>query len=189
MEQTNALSEDNKQHLLKLAKKSIEEGIKNNHPAKAEQYDLVGILGQPGASFVTLTKKGELRGCIGSLEPHRALAVDVLENAYSAAFRDYRFSSLQYEELELLKIKISVLTPKVPLAFSSEQDLISKMRPGIDGLVLIEKERRGTFLPSVWEQLPRSEDFLRHLKRKAGLPMDYWSPSIRIERYTTVEFG
>jgi AmmeMemoRadiSam system protein A len=141
-----------------------------------------------GASFVTLNKGGELRGCIGSLEAHRPLVEDVAHNAYAAAFSDPRFPPLAAQELPELEFHISILTPAEPMSFSSEEDLLAQIRPGIDGLILEDAGRRGTFLPSVWESLPDARSFLQHLKLKAGLPADYWSPTLKVSRYTTESF-
>lgn len=141
-----------------------------------------------GAAFVTLKKAGQLRGCIGSLSAHRPLAEDVSENAYAAAFRDPRFPPLRSEELDGLEISISVLTPPQRLSFASEQELLAQLRPGVDGLILTEGGRRGTFLPSVWESYPEPAVFLRHLKMKAGLPPDYWSDTVSVERYETLSW-
>lgn len=136
------------------------------------------------ATFVTLRKDGELRGCIGSLEPTRSLLEDVAANAFSAAFRDPRFPPVTEDEIASLEIQISALGPVEPLLFQSEDDLLSKLRPGVDGLVLREGGRRGTFLPQVWDELRDPRQFLRQLKRKAGLQPDHWSDQIRVERYT-----
>ena len=140
------------------------------------------------ATFVTLTIGGRLRGCIGMLEACRPLAEDVAANACAAAFEDPRFDPLTKKEFEKLEIHISVLSPPEELTFSSEEDVLSQIRPGIDGLILQEGFRRGTFLPSVWEELPEKELFWAHLKRKAGLPTDYWSATLRVFRYTTEYF-
>jgi len=126
-----------------------------------------------------------LRGCIGRLEAARPLAEDIAENAYAAAFQDPRFQPLQQSELEGLEIHLSLLTPSEPMAFTSEQDLLGQLRPGEDGVILAEGSRRGTFLPSVWEQLTTPRQFLEHLKLKAGLPASYWSNSIKAWRYQT----
>lgn len=140
------------------------------------------------ATFVTLTIGGHLRGCIGMLEACRPLAEDVAANARAAAFEDPRFEPLTKKEFEKLEIHISVLSPPGELTFLSEEDVLSQIRPGIDGLILQEGFRRGTFLPSVWEELPSKELFWAHLKRKAGLPADYWSDTLRVFRYTTEYF-
>lgn len=171
-----------KRHLLELARRSIEYGLRHGHPLKHHESDV--DLQQPGACFVTLNIDGELRGCIGSLQAHRPLADDVVENAFSAAFRDPRFPPVSTRELPALDIHISILSPTEPLHFSSEQDLLRQLRPGIDGLVLQDGHHRGTFLPQVWETLPTPEAFLSQLKRKAGLPVHHWSPTLRVERYT-----
>ena len=149
------------------------------------------VMGGTGmrASFVTLHRQGELRGCIGHLEGVQPLVVDVAENAFAAAFRDPRFPPLAEPELAGLALHISVLTPATELEFESEQDLVAQLRPGIDGLILQEGAARGTFLPSVWESLPDPHQFLAQLKRKAGLPSDHWSERIRVFRYETEAFG
>lgn len=136
------------------------------------------------ASFVTLRLGGRLRGCIGMLEACRPLAEDVAENAFAAAFRDPRFPAVDPREAPRLKIAISVLSPAEELRFGSEAELLAQIRPGIDGLILQEGVRRGTFLPSVWAELPHRVQFLRNLKEKAGLAPDHWSDAVRIFRYT-----
>ena len=151
--------------------------------------DYPAELTEPRATFVTLEKNHQLRGCIGMLEAVRPLAEDIAENAFSAAFRDPRFPPLEAYELNDLEIHLSILTPAEPVSFSSEQDLLAQLQPGIDGLILEEGHRRGTFLPSVWESLPEPGQFLRHLKQKAGLPSDYWSKNIRIYRYQAEIIG
>jgi hypothetical protein len=141
-----------------------------------------------GASFITLEKNGQLRGCIGSLQAHRPLIADVAANAYSAAFKDPRFPAVKAGELDDLVLKISILSTPAEMKFSSEADLLAQFRPGEDGLILQEGSRRGTFLPQVWEQLPEIEQFWAHLKRKAGLPNDHWSKTLRVWRYSTESF-
>ncbi len=137
----------------------------------------------PGATFVTLTQHGELRGCIGSLEAWRPLDEDVRANAVAAAFRDPRFMPLAAGELERTRVEVSLLTPATPMNFSSEEDAIAQMRPGIDGMILEYGMHRGTFLPQVWETLPAPRLFMAHLKQKAGLPSDFWSPDVKLSRY------
>ncbi len=140
-------------------------------------------LAQAGATFVTLTQGGELRGCIGSLEAWRPLEQDVRANARAAAFRDPRFMPLVEEELELTRVEVSLLQPAVAMSFSSEDDAVGQLRPGIDGVILESGTHRGTFLPQVWESLPEPRQFMAHLKQKAGLPPDFWSPDVRLSRY------
>jgi len=141
-------------------------------------------LQKPGATFVTLTQHGNLRGCIGSLEAWRPLAKDVRENALAAAFRDPRFKPLNAEELPSIRVEVSLLTPDEPMSFTSEADALAQLRPNVDGVIFTAGHHRSTFLPQVWEQLPEPATFLAHLKKKAGLPAGYWGPDIRLERYT-----
>lgn len=119
------------------------------------------------------------------LQAIRPLVKDVAENAYAAAFRDPRFPPLREAEMSDLALHISILSPSENMTFSSEDDLLSQIRAGVDGLVLQENGHRGTFLPSVWEQLPDKILFLQQLKQKAGLPANYWSDTIKVARYTT----
>ncbi len=150
-------------------------------------------LREPGASFVTLrtAETGKLRGCIGSLEPERPLLLDVLRNARRAAFHDPRFPALEREEYQAgLHLSISVLGRPEPLpAGPDEAAFLKRLRPGVDGLVLKHASGRATFLPAVWEQLPAPVEFLRQLKRKAGLPEDAWPADLRFERYETRSFS
>lgn len=171
--------------LLDLARASIRHGLDEGRPLKVTLAGLAAELVVPRASFVTLEKGGRLRGCIGSLEAWRPLVVDVAENAFAAAFRDPRFPPLRGDEAGDLAIHLSLLTPAVAMVFSSEADLLAQLQPGVDGLILAEGPNRGTFLPSVWAELPTPQLFLSQLKRKAGLAADYWSPGVRIWRYTT----
>jgi AmmeMemoRadiSam system protein A len=130
-------------------------------------------LREPGATFVTLTQEGQLRGCIGSLEAWRSLADDVCANAKAAAFRDPRFDPLSRNELPLTRVEVSLLAPAVPMHFTDQADAIRQMRPGSDGLILECQGRRGTFLPQVWESLPEPHQFFAHLKQKAGFAPDF----------------
>jgi AmmeMemoRadiSam system protein A len=144
-------------------------------------------LAAPGATFVTLTQNGALRGCIGSLEAHRPLDQDVRANAIAAAFRDPRFAPLTLAELPRTRVEVSLLTAPQPLNFSSEEDALRQLRPNVDGIILIAGRNgllgRSTFLPQVWEQLPEPRQFLAHLKQKAGLPPDWWSTEVQLQRY------
>ncbi len=178
-----------KNHLYSLAALSIRQGLEKGKVLKTKSEDLQGNLGENGASFVTLSKQTNLRGCVGSLEAKRPLAHDVLENAYAAAFQDSRFPFLRPEEWDDLDIKISVLSRAIAVVFHSEANLIAQLHPGVDGLILTDGNRRGTFLPSVWNDFPSPQAFLEQLKMKTKLPADYWSETIRVERYATIEFG
>ena len=175
-----ALDTDQGTTLLKLARSEI--GSKLGH--KVDAPPQADWLGEPGASFVTLTRQGELRGCIGTLEAHRPLGVDVRENAVAAAFRDPRFMPLAFEEFEAIRVEVSLLSPSVPLFVMDEADALAVLRPNIDGVVFEYGHYRSTFLPQVWEQLPDPAEFLAHLKRKAGLPVDFWAEQVRLSRYT-----
>jgi AmmeMemoRadiSam system protein A len=182
------LSSEHKQLLLDLARKAIGHRLETGASLKVSAETFPPELQAERACFVTLNRQSNLRGCIGHLEAVRPLVEDVADNAVSAAFRDPRFPELKPDELADLEIHISVLTPSEPITFDSEADLLQKIRPNIDGLILVEGMRRGTFLPSVWEQLPQPGEFLRHLKQKAGLPSDYWSDDIEVFRYETESF-
>ncbi|MEF8755184.1 MAG: AmmeMemoRadiSam system protein A [Accumulibacter sp.] len=140
-------------------------------------------LAEPAATFVTLTRNGQLRGCIGSLEAHRPLLLDVGENALAAAFRDHRFAPLTADEFATTRVEVSLLTPPEPFPVADEADAIARLRPGVDGLVLGYRQRRATFLPQVWESLPDARQFLAQLKLKAGLPADFWHPEVTLARY------
>ncbi|OGS91136.1 MAG: AMMECR1 domain-containing protein [Gallionellales bacterium GWA2_60_18] len=141
-------------------------------------------LGEPGATFVTLTQCGELRGCIGSLEAHRPLAEDVHHNALAAAFRDPRFAPLQRHELAVTECEISLLSAAEAMTFGDERAALAQLRPGVDGIIFEYGRYRSTFLPQVWEQLPQPRQFMAHLKRKAGLPDTFWAEEIKLSRYT-----
>ena len=124
----------------------------------------------------------ELRGCIGILEPLRPLAEDIAYNAWAAAFSDSRFMPVSASELDDLDIHISILGTPEEMDFTSEHDLVKQIRPGVDGLILEKGFNKGTFLPSVWDSLTDSREFLNHLKLKAGLPANYWSDNIKIKQ-------
>ena len=139
--------------------------------------------GNPGASFVTLTQEGRLRGCIGSLEAYRALADDVASNAVAAAYHDTRFAPLSRQEWASTWIEVSLLEPSVTMDCADEDEAAAQLRPGLDGVILTLGKRRATFLPQVWESLPDPREFLAHLKLKAGLPADFWDDEIILSRY------
>jgi len=173
--------------LLQIARDSISSGWTGSQPV--DFGDIPAELMEERATFVTLEIGGRLRGCIGMLEACRPLAKDVAHNARAAAFEDPRFPPVSRKEFESLEIHISVLSPPEEMRFTSEADLLARIRPGVDGLILQEGCRRGTFLPSVWDELSEKELFFAHLKLKAGLPGTYWSDSLQVFRYTTEYFG
>lgn len=173
--------------LLGVASSAIHAGLSGTRPSPPRSADFPMPLRVARASFVTLHLRQRLRGCIGSLDANRPLVEDVAHNAYAAAFEDPRFSPLSRPEFAGIEIHLSILTQPEALSFSSESDLLAQLRPRVDGLVLQQGGRRGTFLPSVWELVPEPRDFLRQLKRKAGLPEDYWSTDIIVSRYSAEE--
>lgn len=175
--------------LLEMARWSIRTGLESGASIVPDESPYPSLLRESRASFVTLRIDGALRGCMGTLEAVRPLVEDVAHNAYTAAFRDPRFQPLTRGEYDRLDVQISVLSPPVPFPVESEPDLLARVRPGVDGLILIEGNRRGTLLPSVWESLPEPAAFVGTLKRKAGLPEDYWSDTLRLYRYTAESFG
>lgn len=184
-----ALALPQRRHLLTLARQSIRHGLETGRAPSLDTSAEPPELLVRRAAFVTLELDGQLRGCIGHLEATQPLALDVSDNAFAAAFQDPRFPPVSARELDPLSIKISVLTPAMELSFADEATLLAGIEPGIDGLILADAGRRGTFLPSVWEQLPEPRDFLRRLKEKAGLPADHWSRNLRVWRYRTESFG
>jgi len=175
--------------LLDVARRSIEHGLAHGQPLPVYPSEYHRDLKAVRASFITLNMHGELRGCIGHLEAVQPLVVDVAENAFAAAFRDPRFAPLSAAEWPAVKVHISVLSTPEPMQFKDEQDLLAQIRPGEDGLILVDGPNRGTFLPSVWESLPDSGDFLTHLKLKAGLAANHWSDRVEVSRYRTESFG
>ena len=178
------LTPEHKQTLLDTALSSIEYSLIHDEPLVVNAEKYAHELQEPRATFVTLKINRMLRGCIGILEAVRPLVVDVAQNARAAAFSDPRFSPVSRSEFDLLDIEISILTPFKEIQFTSQDDLISQLIAGKDGLILEEgRNYRGTFLPSVWHSLPDPNNFLRQLKQKAGLSPDYWSETLRIYRY------
>lgn len=180
-----SLMDEHRQTLHQIAQASIEHGLTEGKPLPINLSEYAPDLQENRASFVTLHTHNQLRGCIGTIKAYQPLVTDVAYHAHAAAFSDSRFAPLQHNELAHLTIHISVLSVPELLTFSSEEDLIQQLRPNIDGLILEEGWRHGTFLPSVWESLPEPQDFLRQLKRKAGFSVNYWSKQIKVFRYIT----
>lgn len=171
---------DRGQVVLGIARAAIERALGRARPLTTAE---AAWLQEKGSSFVTLRREGDLRGCIGSLEAYRPLGEDIAQNAVAAALHDRRFPPVEASELDALEVEVSLLTPSEPLPCSDESDALCKLRPGVDGVVIEFGTHRATFLPQVWESLPLPSLFLRELKRKAGLPADFWHPGLRISRY------
>lgn len=182
------LTTEDQQTCLQIARESIKHGLQKSSALHIISSDYSGDLQQKLASFVTLHKHGALRGCIGALEAYQPLINDIAEHAFAAAFNDPRFPALEQNELDQVDIEISVLGKPEVMTFEDEEDFLQQIRPGIDGLILEYGVNRGTFLPSVWEQLPDKKEFFNHLKMKAGLPQQWWDDAAKISRYETFSF-
>ncbi len=170
----DTLTEAEKQTLLHLARQALEAGVRGLPLPHIDPTVLTPRLQAGGASFVTLTKNGELRGCIGALEPYQPLAEDVREHAVAAALEDYRFPQVQEAELPQIAIEISRLTVPVPLEYTTPEDLLEKLHPDVDGVILRDGFHRATFLPQVWEKIPEKEAFLANLCYKMGASPNTW---------------
>ncbi|MDX1735530.1 MAG: AmmeMemoRadiSam system protein A [Halioglobus sp.] len=175
--------------LLSIARGAIEAGVEGQRATAPAAHGLSPSLREKLGVFVTLKSRGSLRGCIGSLESASPLAHAVAQSAHDAAFRDPRFLPVEPGELPSIRIEISVLSATEALAVASREDLLDALQPGMDGLLLEERNHRATFLPKVWEQLAEPREFLEQLLLKAGLPGDYWSATLRLSRYRTLTFA
>ncbi|MCX7727545.1 MAG: AmmeMemoRadiSam system protein A, partial [Chitinispirillaceae bacterium] len=180
------LTEEAKKFLLKIARESLEAAVNGKKYTPPEPT--LPKLKENSGCFVTLTKNGELRGCIGYIEPIKPLYIAVAENALNAALRDYRFPQVTPEELKSIKIEISVLTKPVPLPYKDEQDLLNKLVPGRDGVILSKDGHQSTYLPQVWEQLPDKRLFLEQLSLKGGMPKDGWKTA-EVKTYQVIHFN
>jgi len=183
------LSELDRDQLLEIARRSIESGLAGDNALQLGNESPSASLSIPLSSFVTLTRSGALRGCVGSLESTGPLAQSVADSAFKAAFRDSRFAPLEIGEIEDLRIEISVLSELEPLTVSNRAELLNRLQLGEDGLLLQDGNYRATFLPKMWEKISNPEIFLDQLLVKAGLPDDYWSGSISFMRYRALSFG
>lgn len=182
-----SLSPERGSTLLRLARAAILEVLGAGPPAAAAgpSQSVDDWLAAPGATFVTLFQRDELRGCIGSVRATLPLAEDLRSNAVAAALRDPRFPPLRREESEWVRIEVSLLSPIEPLGLARTiEEAAAALRAGVDGLVLERLEARGVFLPQVWSGAPDPVVFLRHLRRKAGLSLDGWDPDTRLYRFT-----
>ena len=189
-----SLSETDKHRLIELAREALAAGVSQQPVPPVDEAALSARLLRPGCSFVTLTRQGELRGCIGTLRSIEPLFEDVRHHAVQAALEDYRFSPVTPPEVPTLEIEVSVLTEPQPLAFDKPEDLLPLLRPEVDGVVLKQGLRRATFLPQVWEHLPDPRQFLSGLCEKMGVPADTWRRTklevltYQVEKFTEAEF-
>lgn len=165
--------------LLALARAAIARRLGGSAPEPPDQPEF----DRPAATFVTLKRHGQLRGCIGSLEACHPLRQDLRHNAIAAAFMDPRFPPITVAELADIRIEVSLLGAQQAIDCRSEREALAKLRPGIDGVILECGNRRATFLPQVWESLPDPSEFLRQLRYKAGLDGDYWGSDLHLARY------
>jgi len=183
------LTAEEKEILLRLARSAMEKGVRGEELPLVDLETMPAHLTEPGASFVTLTIHGDLRGCIGALEPSQPLATDVCEHAVAAALDDPRFMPVRADELASIEIEISRLTMPNKLEYADPEDLQARLRPGVDGVILRDGRRRATFLPQVWEKLPDKAAFLDHLCAKMGATPDTWRHRhLEVETYQVEEF-
>ena len=175
--------------LVQLARESIESYVCHEEQINTPT-ELPSELQQPAGAFVTIRRQGQLRGCIGTIQPtYDSVAEEVIHNAISAATRDPRFPPVRPGELDDLHVEISVLSIPQPLSYDGPDDLIAKLRPGVDGVVIERGWNRATFLPQVWEKLPDPHQFLEHLCSKAYLPAGaYRSPGLDVYTYQVEKF-
>jgi AmmeMemoRadiSam system protein A len=175
--------------LLRLARASIEHGLINSEPLPVDCGLLPPALAEPGATFTTLRSEGELRGCCGTLEAVRPLAEDAARSAFQSAFRDSRFAPVREQELGVIRLEVSVLSPLEPMKVTDEQSLMDQLTPGTDGLVIIAEGNQATLLPKAWDMLPDPQQFLDTLKAKCGLPKDFWSGQLEFQRYRATTYA
>jgi AmmeMemoRadiSam system protein A len=186
----NNLTERDKEILLQVARAAITAAVSALPLPVIDVAEQPELLQEKGASFVTLTAEGRLRGCIGTMEAHQPLIMDVQEHAVAAAMSDYRFSPVRPEELAGIRVEISRLTPLSALPYLGADQLLAELRIGVDGVLLSAGSRRATFLPQVWEQLSRPEEFLSQLCLKMGAATDYWKTHpMDVFTYQVEKFG
>jgi AmmeMemoRadiSam system protein A len=175
--------------LLRLAREALEHVVKGEDLPPLDSSTLTPRLREEGASFVTLTERGQLRGCIGALEPYQSLAQDVREHTVAAALEDPRFPPVNEREVDRINIEVSRLTRPVPLQYEDANDLLSRLRPHVDGVILRDAFRRATFLPQVWEKISDPAEFLDNLCYKLGANPDLWRRKhLEVLTYQVEEF-
>lgn len=190
MDTINPLSDEEKEILLKLARQSIEASIRGLPLPEINLENYSQNLRQNGATFVTLTLNGNLRGCIGTLEAYQSLVQDVCEHAIAAAQSDYRFPPVSLNELPYLEIEISRLTPPEKIEYDSPEELPELISPGKDGIIFRDGFKKATFLPQVWDKLPEYEQFFSHLCQKMGASADLWKRKVfEVYIYQVEEFS
>jgi uncharacterized protein len=183
------LTSEEQKILLRLAREAMERGVKGEELPSLDSSSLPLPLQEAGSSFITLTAHGQLRGCIGSLEPYESLAEDVREHAVAAALKDPRFPAVREDELNGIQIEVSRLTRPLPLEYKDAEDLLSKLHPFVDGVILRDAFRRATFLPQVWEKIPDPAEFMNNLCYKMGVQHDLWrSEHLEVLTYQVEEF-
>ncbi len=189
MMQIADISEFQQKQLLTLARACIHQGLQGQGAAaiNTENYDK--SLQRKAATFVTLQKQGFLRGCIGTLLAYQPLLEDIAEHAFAAAFKDPRFPPLDLGEFEQVQIEISILSAMTQMKFKDEADLLSQLQVNKHGLMIEDGHRKATFLPQVWKDLPSAEEFMAHLKMKAGLDIDHFSSGFKAHYYDVLSFS
>lgn len=186
---SDSLTDGEKQTLLRIARESLENAVRGKSLPPVEKESLTPALRENGASFVTLTLQGELRGCIGALEAYQPLAQDVREHAVAAALEDPRFPSVSESELSRIHIEVSRLTSPKELEYVDADDLLVKLRPHVDGVILKHGQRKATFLPQVWEKIPDPREFLAQLCYKMGARPNLWREAkLQVYVYQVEEF-
>jgi AmmeMemoRadiSam system protein A len=183
------LSADEQARLLDIARQSIVNGLDSGAVLQLDIAQLDANLRIDSAVFVTLTLGGNLRGCIGSLQPSAPLALAVANAAFNAAFRDPRFAQVRADEIEEIHVEVSVLSSMELIAVDTRQALLDNLQPGVDGLLLEDQGHRATFLPKVWEKIATADEFVGQLMLKAGLASGYWSNTIHCYRYHSISFS
>ena len=173
--------------LLQIVARSLQKAVTEHKSYSPSRKDYADELFNKGASFVTLKQNAALRGCVGTVIPHVAIAQDVAENAYRAAMEDSRFQPVSQAELANITFSISLLTGFEAINYKDAEDLLSQIKAGTDGIIIRDGDRQGLFLPSVWQELPDKEEFMKQLKIKAGINPSYWSENLKVYRFRTVE--
>ena len=185
----NYLSPEERKYLLKMARQAIEAAVQGHNPPEIDYGSLSDNLLDPGATFVTITKFGKLRGCIGTLEAKMPLIEDTVEHAVAAATHDFRFPPLTHNECDDIHIEISRLTSRQEVYYSDSYSLLDKLRPGLDGVIVMDGGSRATFLPQVWSKIPDKEEFMDHLCLKMGASSNCWRKAkIKVFTYQVEEF-